>query len=241
VTAQGRVAQDAARYPPKLCRSIIKGMTDELRARGIVRDGEAGLHAVTDDNEVAESLRGAEQGYSGAYRDDLTGQLLKDELVHEARQKELEYFHTKGVWIKRPKGEAKMRTGRAAISVRWVDVNKGDDLNPRYRSRLVARQLKARDNSTERFFAPTPPLEALRTVVSFAASEIGDWRPCYNPQSSRRMQVSFVDISRAYFNAQVDKGTNTYVQLPPEDEDHQECCAKLLRHMYGTRAAADGW
>ncbi len=241
VTAQGRVAQDAARYPPKLCRSIIKGMTDELRARGMVRDGEAGLHAVTDDNEVAESLRGAEQGYSGAYRDDLTGQLLKDELVHEARRKELEYFHTKGVWIKRPKGEAKMRTGRAAISVRWVDVNKGDDLNPRYRSRLVARQLKARDNSKESFFAPTPPLEALRTVVSFAASEIGDWRPCYNPQSSRRMQVSFVDSSRAYFNAHVDKEANTYVQLPPEDEDHQECCAKLLRHMYGTRAAADGW
>ncbi len=241
VTAQGRVARDAARYTPKLCRTIIKGMTDELRARGIVKNGEAGLHAVTDDSAAEETIRCVEQGYSGRYRDDITGQVLKDELVHEARQKELEYFHSKGVWTKRPKGEAKARTGKAAISVRWVDVNKGDDMNPRYRSRLVARQLKARDASKENFFAPTPPLEALRTVVSFAASTVGDWQPCYDPRSKRRMQVSFVDISRAYFNAEVDKDANTYVQLPPEDADHAECCAKLLRHMYGTRAAADGW
>ena len=55
------------------------------------------------------------------------------------------------------------------------------------------------------------------------------------------MQVRFVDISRAYFNAEIDKDSNTYVQLPEEDEDHDEYCAKLLRHMYGTRAAADGW
>ncbi len=78
-------------------------MTDELRARGIVRDGWAGLHAVTDDHAVEETIRGAEQGYSGKCRDDTTGQLLQDRLVHEARQKELDYFHSKGVWTKRPK------------------------------------------------------------------------------------------------------------------------------------------
>ncbi len=241
VIAAGRVARDAARYPPKLCRSIIKGMTDELRARGIVRDGEAGLHAVTDDQAIEQLLRGPENGYSGKCRDDTTGQVLKDELVMEARQKELDYFHSKGVWTKRPRGEAKARTGKGAISVRWVDVNKGDDLQPRYRSRLVARQLKAHDSSKESFFAPTPPLEALRTVVSHAASTMGDWQPCCDPGSKRRMQMSFVDISRAYFNAALDKCAHTYVQLPPEDPDHPDCCAKLLRHMYGTRAAADGW
>ena len=219
--------------------TILRGMTDEMKARGIMRNGEVGLNAVTDDLEVEASMHGPEQGHSGRYRDDITGQVLKDSLVKEARQKELKYFCGKGVWTKKLKNEARAKTGKNAISVRWVD--KGDDMNPRYRSRLVARQLKAHNKSRESFFAPTPPLEALRTVLSFAASSIGAWRPCYDPSSNRRMQVSFVDISRAYFNAEIDKDSNTYVQLPEEDEDHDEYCVKLLRHMYGTRAVADGW
>ena len=31
------------------------------------------------------------------------------------------------------------------------------------------------------------------------------------------------------------------MQLPPEDPDFESMCARLLRHMCGTRAAADGW
>ena len=219
--------------------TILRGMIDEIKARGIMRNGEVGLNAVTDDLEVEASMHGPEQGHSGRYRDDITGQVLKDSLVKEARRRELKYFCGKGVWTKKLKNEARAKTGKNAISVRWVD--KGDDMNPRYRLRLVARQLKAHNKSRESFFAPTPPLEALRTVLSFAASSIGAWRPCYDPSSNRRMQVRFVDISRAYFNAEIDKDSNTYVQLPEEDEDHDEYCAKLLRHMYGTRAAADGW
>ena len=120
-------------------------------------------------------------------------------------------------------------------------MNKGDEQNPRYRSRLVARQLKATDHSGKCYFAPTPPLEALRTVLSFAASKIGSWRPCYDPKSEKRMQISCLDIARAYFNAKPDEGAKTYVQLPPEDPDSGVLCAELLRHMYGTRTAADGW
>ena len=171
----------------------------------------------------------------------MTNQPLRDDLVNEARKKELDYFCSQGVWLKRPKGEARQKTGRGPISVRWVDVNKGDDLNPRYRSRLVARQMKAHDRSGASYFAPTPPLEALRTILSMAATTIGGWVPVRDPRSERRMQISFVDIARAYFNAKVDPGDDTYVALPPEDKDHEHMCARLLRHMYGTRAAADGW
>ena len=75
-----------------------------------------------------------------------------------------------------------------------------------------------------------------------AATEIGGWKPVRDAESSRRMQVSFVDIARAYFNAKVDDDDDkTYVALPPEDDDHEDKCARLVRHMYGTRAAADGW
>ena len=220
---------------------MIKGMIAEMHYLGIARPGEIGLNAVTDDAEEQRQLRGPEQGYSGAYRDDITGAILKDDLVKEARNKELKYFHDKGVWSKRPKEEARRRTGRKAISVRWVDTNKGDDINPRYRSRLVARQLKAHDRSGASFFAPTPPLEALRTVLSMTASTMPNWKPCYDPASERRIQISLVDIARAYFNATKDEDDETYVDLPKEDEDHEQCCAKLLRHMYGTRSAADGW
>ena len=238
---EGRIARDAAKYSRGLCKAMVRGMLAEMRHTGITRPGEIGLNAVTDDAEDERNLRGPEQGYSGAYRDDVTGQVLKDALVKEARDKELKYFYDKGVWTKRPKQEARHRTGKKAISVRWVDTNKGDDLNPRYRSRLVARQLKAHDRSGASFFAPTPPLEALRTVISLTASTMPRWKPCYDPNSENRIQISLVDIARAYFNAEKDPDDETYVDLPPEDDDHQEYCAKLVRHMYGTRSAADGW
>ena len=59
--------------------------------------------------------------------------------------------------------------------------------------------------------------------------------------SERRTQISAVDISRAYFNASTDESNPTYVALPREDPDHVDKCGLLRKHMYGTRAAADGW
>ena len=51
-----------------------------------------------------------------------------------------------------------------------------------------------------------------------------------------------IDVKRAYFNAVIDKRDKpTFVDLPAEDADHGSMCGQLLRHMYGTRGAADGW
>ena len=176
------------------------------------------------------------------YRDDLTGQLLDPKLVKAARQKELEFFEAKRVWCKKPIAEARQRTGKMPITVRWVDMNKGDDVAPNIRSRPVARQI--RQPGEEAIFAPTLPLESLRTILSLAASDIVG-RPAHvrDPLSERRTQVSAIDISRAYLNAEVSEDNNpTYVMLPPEHPDHARgCCGLLLKHMYGTRAAADGW
>ena len=140
-------------------------------------------------------MKSPEYGYSGRFRDDLSGQMLKDCLVHEARAKELAYFKDKGVWQKKPLSEARKVTGKGAISVRWVDVNKGDDANPKYRSRLVARQLKAVDKSGDTFFAPMPPLEAVRAVLSLAMTTVGNHVPNHDPKSEERTQLSFVDVS----------------------------------------------
>ena len=206
-----------------------------------MKPGCLGLMAVDDEDIAERERRSPENGYSGCYRDDLSGQVLQDHLVLEARAKELAYFKEKGVWSKRPIGEAKKVTGKQAISVRWVDVNKGDDAAPKYRSRLVARQIKANDKSGDTFFAPMPPLEAIRTVLSLAMTTVGNHVPNHDLESRDRTQLSFVDVSRAYFNARTDPSEPCYVQLPQEDPDHTNMCGYLLRHMYGTRRAADGW
>ena len=62
-----------------------------------------------------------------------------------------------------------------------------------------------------------------------------------DPKSERRTQVSAVDISRAYFNASTEGSDPTYVMFPQEHKDHGDSCGLLRKHMYGTRAAADGW
>ena len=241
-SCSGRHAREAQQYSRELCRAMLRGVRDQLREDSLLKDGCYGIQAPDEDAEVERNLRGPAQGYSGKFLDDLTGQVLRDDLVREARAKELEFFHSKGVWLKVPKTTARTISGKNPISVRWVDVNKGDELHPKYRSRLVARQMKAHDMSGQSYFAPAPPLEALRTVISLAMTEVGQHKPDWNPRSPTRTQISMVDVTRAYFNAKIDDSEPaTFVQLPPEDADADSMCARLLRHMYGTRSAADGW
>ena len=167
----------------------------------------------------------------------LKGGMLDKELMIKARKAEIEFFRRLGVYTKVAR-ESWMKV----VTTKWVDTNKGDDANPRYRSRLVARQLKARDNSGASYFAPTPPIEAVRSVLSLAVTTVGNNKPCFNGYSEQRTQVSFVDVFRAYFNARTNpEDEPCYVELPAEDPDAGVQCGLLLRHMYGTRSAADGW
>ena len=86
-------------------------------------------------------------------------------------------------------------------------------------------------------FAPTPPLESLSTVLSLAATGTeGTIKHDRRPDSPTRTQISFIDIAR-----NTDPEKPTYVELPKEDPDSGDMVGRLLRHMYGTRAAADGW
>ena len=236
----GSTCKAMAIYPRGLCRAMLHGLTAQLRADGRMQPGCYGIQAVEED--CVREIYGPAQGYSGRFKDDLTGQVLKDSLVLAARKKEMEFFHSRGVWEKVPRLRAFQRTGRPPISVRWVDVNKGDEVEANYRSRLVARQLKATDTSGNSYFAPAPPLEALRTVLSLAMTKCGDHQPVWDPLSPHRQQLSFIDVKRAYFNAKVDReAAPCFVELLPEDPDKGKMCGELLRHMYGTRPAADGW
>ena len=143
-----------------------------------------------------------------------------------ARAKELEFFSSKGVWMKVPRQRSFSRTGKPPISVRWVDVKKGDGDDPKYWSSLVARQFKATDFSGKSYFAPAPPLGSLRAVTSMALTTTGGHRLICDPKSSQRIQISFVDVKRAYFNAKVGREASLcVVDLPPEEPDAGKMCA----------------
>ena len=96
------------------------------------------------------------------YWDNVTGLPLETWRVERAREDEIKFFQKQGVYDKVSRTVCYAKTGRSPVRVRWVDVNKGDEQNPDYRSRLVAMEFKT-DSSAE-WFSGTPPLEALRFV-----------------------------------------------------------------------------
>ena len=71
--------------------------------------------------------------------DDVTGAALDPKEVRRARREEIEYVQKMQFYTKVPKSECIKETGKSPISVRWIDINKGDAKEPNYRSRLVAR------------------------------------------------------------------------------------------------------
>ena len=83
----GHKAKDAAKYPRGLCRAMIRGITAQLRADNLLKNGCYGIQAPDDDEQVILDMHSPEQGYSGKYRDDLSGQVLMDKLVEGARAK----------------------------------------------------------------------------------------------------------------------------------------------------------
>jgi hypothetical protein len=165
--------------------------------------------------------------------DDITGRELDWSGVVAARAEEMVEFTKHGVYEKVPISECIQRTGKKPLKVRWVDINKGDDVTPEYRSRLVAKEIKV-DKRWD-LFAATPPLEAKKMLFSMAVTEgIGYEKG----NKSKGMKLDFIDVRRAYFHA--DAIREVYVELI--DEDWEEgMCGRLVKSMYGTRDAAFNW
>ena len=66
------------------------------------------------------------------FKDDLTGQLSNPEFVWAARAKELKHCDGKDILELRSREECRRHTGKPPVTVRWVDVSKGDDVNPQH-------------------------------------------------------------------------------------------------------------
>ena len=121
--------------------------------------------------------------------------------MKEAREEEMEYVRKMHLYDKVPISECRRATGRMQITVRWIDINKGDGDIPNYRSRIVAREMniyKRRD-----LFAATPPLEALKAIMSTTVS------------AHKGEVIMENDISRIFFNVKLER--DVYVQPPEEN------------------------
>ena len=171
----GNRAKAAAIYPFALCRAILTGFRDQMILDGRLKPGSVGLNCVMLDggdpqlvedhyfvggDGDAEVLK-LKIASDEKFVDDLTGQALDPALCRAARKKEMDFVREKGLWIKKTIKECWDRTRRPPVSVRWVETNKGDDINPNIRSRLVARQSRSQ---------PSCDIRADATVGSFADS-----------------------------------------------------------------------
>ena len=120
--------------------------------------------------------------------------------------------------------------GKTFVQVRWTDVDKGDGDKQQIHSRLVAKEFRWKDPFMEGTFAATPPLEALRYVLHWAAT--------IHRRNGRRVELKMIvlDVSRAHFHPKSVR--ETYIELPAEDGG-EGMVGRLLRTMYGTRDAAN--
>ena len=101
--------------------------------------------------------------------DETTHRKLPKAEVEKARLEELRQVYNHNVYTKVPLQQCIDETGQMPITVRWLDVNKGDEENPEYRSRLVAQEIKR--DKREGLIAATPPLEANKMLLSMAVTE----------------------------------------------------------------------
>ena len=100
--------------------------------------------------------------------DDVKGGPLDPHEVKNAREKEIKYLSDIEVFENSTEAEARARTGRKPVGLKWIDTNRGSAEAPRYRSRLVCTEV--RHEGVEPIFSATPPLETLRVLISVCVS-----------------------------------------------------------------------
>ena len=143
---------------------------------------------------------------------------LDPERVKEARLEEVQFMQKKRLLdvVPWPKDGC-------PVSLRWVDVVKGDGLTW---IRLVARDFKGLD----RHAATPPPLEAVRAVLSMAATK---------SSNGPVKKVMMIDAKKAHLNPRCKE--DVYIELPPEVGAELGQCGKPNFWLYGFRKAASAW
>ena len=230
-------AKAAQEYPDELCKAICRGIMHQIIAD---RQGRFLLATLRSEvaqedinklcmqlNDELETVTERDDPELESARDDVSGAELDPKRVYKARMEEVQFIRNMNLYDKVPIAECWSVTGKAPISTKWIDINKGDAKNPKYRSRNVAREIAKK--KLDGLFAATPPLEVMKLLLSILTT------------SNRGERLMVADVKRAYFHAKSKR--TTYVQLPPEDigPGEEGMCGRLNNSMYGTRDAAANW
>ena len=172
------------------------------------------------------------------YYDDISGEKLPYDLVVKARQEEINWVRSIGLYDKVPRAVALQR-GVRPLQVRWVDVNKGDRSSYKVRSRIVGKELKSKTKEAllaHELFSATPPWETVKALFSLLVTDLPVAMTGGEP-----LVMGVYDISRAHFMPAVER--EIYIELPDEDklDGDGDVVGKLKRNMYGCRDASHGW
>ncbi len=237
----GTQAEGENGHAPTISNNLGRDLTTAaIRHTNYFRNGMLDIDgfetdANTDDKHDEDITTGAEGHWwrlanpkQWVAYDDVAGTELCAEKVMKARQEELEYFKQMQVYdvVKR---EWAQKHQKKIIDVRWIDINKGDNENPNYRSRLVGKEF--RRTPQPELFAATPPIESMKILLHMAATT-------HHGEITNSIMVN--DIRRAYFHAPALR--EVYIELPHEDERREKGYVGILRKsLYGTRDAALNW
>ena len=164
--------------------------------------------------------------------DDVNGGWLVQDGVKEARREEIEWMQQRKVFEIVKADVCWKETGKAPMSLRWVGTKKGDSQRPRYRSGLVAREIRrgpVRVLPDAQLFSAMPPLEAMKGLASLVVAR---------QKSSRGslLKLGLWDVSRAHLYGVTQRVV--YTELP-EELAKPWYCARLLRSLYGAQDASN--
>ena len=121
-------------------------------------------------------------------------------------------MQSRTIWSVKPISDCWEKTGRAPVTVRWVDVQKAEGV----RSRLVARDFKGGDKDRDDLFAATPPLESKRLLISRAAT---------SSKGKLTRKLLFIDVKKTHLNPKCQH--DVYIDLPAEAEGGPGMCGEL--------------
>jgi hypothetical protein len=209
--------------------AIQDGLEVESMARKQVLLGslyslDSGVH---EENEASGYFLDDSSGAKGYFVDDGTGVKLSDKLVNEGRALEMKTFREMNVYTYVLREDVKQMGRGKVVGVRWVDVLKGDIV----RSRLVAQEFAGNDDRDD-LFAATPPLSASKYILSEVASR--------SDSGTNSWRIMVLDVKRAFLYGYIEE--EIFIELPPEDPMYGKgYLGKLVKAMYGTRAAPQVW
>ena len=179
----GGMCANAAFYPTELVRTFVRGMSEQDQLdhmqvsemeenedilNGLKVDARHGgeeapaekprTSKVTRTNGTSIPVIYSPCNFKTAYVDEYTGEIVKPHLIKDANLDELDYFNEHVCQIE-DKANVLGIPDNIFVQSRWIMCNKGDNLAPDMRARLVACEVN-KEGKNDLFHAPTPPLEA---------------------------------------------------------------------------------